>query len=190
MDAGRAIAHACHHVAEVAAELGVVIDRSDERVNRLLPCRLRILSRQQPAVDVDTTLIGHDVDYGMDLVGGKLGLLTLRKRYSDVSTQGIVRDTLAKALAAMAAIEAAPESSVKFDTSAVTIELFDRLLAPNTEEAFETRCKEIEPIADALYGAGAHTLARIHAEDPRKALSIRVAGEAADLATLIERLGE
>jgi len=134
-------------------------------------------------------LIGHDVDYGIDQVGGKWGLFTLRKRYRDVSTQQILRDTLVKSLAAMVALEAEPTCEVKFDTGSVAIEFFDRLLAPNTDEAFETRCKEIEPVADALYGAGAHEIMRAHAEDPRKALTICVAGESVDPATLIQRLG-
>lgn len=133
-------------------------------------------------------LIGHDVDYGLDLVGGQAGLLTLRKRYSGVSTTEIVRDTLGKALTAMAALEAEPETSVRFDTGAVTIELFDRLLAPNTDESFEIRRKEIEPVAGALYGAGRYELERVHAEDSRKALSIRLAGEAADAAAMLNRL--
>ena len=134
-------------------------------------------------------LIGHDVDYGLDLVGGQAGLLTLRKRYADVSTSDIARDTLLKALSAIAAVEAAPETDVRFDTGVVTLELFDRLHAPNAEEAYEGRAKEIEPVADALYGTGAHTISRAHADDPRKALSIRIAGEAADAATLLGRLG-
>jgi hypothetical protein len=133
-------------------------------------------------------LIGHDVDYGLDLVGGQAGLLALRKRYSGLSTAEVVSDTLKKGLAAMAAIEAEPEAKVAFDTSAVTIELFDRLRAPNSDDAFEARRKEIEPVADALYGAGAHEISRAHGEDARKALSLRVAGSAADTASLLSRL--
>jgi hypothetical protein len=90
-------------------------------------------------------LIGHDVDYGLDLVGGRA-------------------------------------------TSAVTIEFFDRLVAPNSADAFEARRKEIEPVADALYGAGAHEITRAHDEDARKALALRVAGSAADTASLLARL--
>jgi hypothetical protein len=133
-------------------------------------------------------LIGHDVDYGLDLVGGQAGLLTLRKRYSGLSTAEVVSDTLKKGLAAVAAIEAEPKAKVVFDTSAVTIELFDRLRAPNSDDAFEARRKEIEPVADALYGAGAHEISRAHGEDARKALSLRVAGSAADTASLLSRL--
>ena len=134
-------------------------------------------------------LIGHDVDYGLDLVGGMAGLLTLRKRYSGFSTAEVATDTLRKSLAAMAALESEAEAKVAFDTGAVTIELFDRLASPNTDSGFETRRKEIEPVADALYGAGGHEITRVHADDARKALSIRVAGEATDIATLMQRLG-
>jgi hypothetical protein len=133
-------------------------------------------------------LIGHDVDYGLDLVGGRAGLLTLRKRYSGLSTAEVASDTLKKALSAMAAIEAEPDARVAFDTSAVTIEFFDRLVAPNSADAFEARRKEIEPVADALYGAGAHEITRAHDEDARKALALRVAGSAADTASLLARL--
>jgi hypothetical protein len=133
-------------------------------------------------------LIGHDVDYGLDLVGGQAGLLILRKRYTGLSTAEVVTDTLKKGLAAMAALEAEADAKVTFDTSAVTIELFDRLTAPNSDEAFESRRKEIEPVADALYGAGSNQIARVHGEDARKALSLHVTGAVSDTATLIARL--
>ena len=134
-------------------------------------------------------LIGHDVDYGLDQVGGKTGLLTLRKRYTGLSTAEVARDTLVKALTTMRALEAEAGAAVSFDTGAVTFELFDRLLSPNSDESFETRRKELEPVADALYGAGAHEIERVHAEDPRKALALRVSGPAADCVTLLSRLG-
>ena len=133
-------------------------------------------------------LIGHDVDYGLDLVGGKVGLFTLRKRYTDVSTADIVRDTLKKALGAMVALEAESEVDVEFDASAVTLELFDRLASPNDDASFEARRKEIEPVADALYGPGAHAITRAHADDARKALSLHVAGSADGAASLLARL--
>src|SRR4029077_431582 len=45
-------------------------------------------------------LIGHDVDYGIDLAGGRTGLLTTRKRAGDAALVPLFRDTLSRALAA------------------------------------------------------------------------------------------
>ncbi len=44
-------------------------------------------------------LIGHDVDYGIDLAGGRTGLLTTRKRGSEADLSALFREALAKACA-------------------------------------------------------------------------------------------
>src|SRR5437867_2091884 len=66
-------------------------------------------------------LIGHEVDYGIDLGGGRTGLLTTRKRAGDAGLHELFRDTFAKAVAAARAIEADPGVAVRFATDAVEI---------------------------------------------------------------------
>src|ERR1700752_1933862 len=74
-------------------------------------------------------LIGHDVDYGIDLAGGRTGLLTTRKRAGDAGLAELFRDTLAKALAVARAIETDDTVSVRFAPDAIEISFPDRLAA-------------------------------------------------------------
>jgi hypothetical protein len=66
-------------------------------------------------------LIGHEVDYGIDLAGGRTGLLTTRKRGGDAGLPELFRDTLGKALAAARAIEADDAVSIRFAPDALEI---------------------------------------------------------------------
>jgi hypothetical protein len=132
-------------------------------------------------------LIGQDVDYGIDLAGGRTGLLTTRKRAGEGSLSGLFRDALAKALAAARAIESDDSVSVRFATGEIEVTLPDRLAAPNTELAFDLVRKELEPVARALFGAAVR-FENAAAQDPRRVLTLRVSGDDADLAAKFERL--
>src|SRR5258705_12223125 len=135
-------------------------------------------------------LIGHEVDYGIDLSGGRTGLLTTRKRGGDASTpDGLrspaarcaqladsFRDTLAKALAAARAIEADDTVSVRFAPDAIEIAFPDRLAAPNTSSAFDWVCKDLQPVANAVFGAAAR-FENAAGSDPRRLLMLRLFGD-------------
>jgi hypothetical protein len=132
-------------------------------------------------------LIGHDVDYALDLQGGSAGLLTVRKRYADLSTADVLRDTLSRALGAVEAIEEDGSTGVSFSTASVTVQCFDRLRTPNTDDGYEALRKAVEPVADVLYGAC--EIDRAHTDDARRPLALTLrSGDAADAATLIARL--
>jgi hypothetical protein len=134
-------------------------------------------------------LIGHDVDYGLDSVGGETGLLTTHKRHGDADLESVARDTLRNALAAVQAVEADPDVDIRFDTGRVTLHLIDRLKAPNTDEAYAQAVAALAPVAEKLF-AGGYSASRAHADDPRKSLAVTwVANEPADAATLLQRLG-
>lgn len=130
-------------------------------------------------------LVGHDVDYGIDLVEGRSGLLTTRKRNETLGVAELFRDTLARSLAAARAVEA--DSSLRFDTSEVQISFPDRGNAPNRAEVFEAVVKEIEALARAVFGDGAR-FDDVAGSEPRRMLTLRVGGDGADLATLAGRL--
>jgi hypothetical protein len=132
-------------------------------------------------------LIGHEVDYGIDLTGGRTGLLTVRKRAGDAELAALFRDTLAKALAAARAIEADPGVSVRFAVDEIEVAFPDRLSAPNTALAFDFASKEIQPAVRAVFGAGAR-IENGASSDPRRMLTLRVSGDDADLAAKIARL--
>jgi hypothetical protein len=132
-------------------------------------------------------LIGHEVDYGIDLAGGRTGLLTTRKRPGDANLAELFRDTLGKALAVARAIEADGTVSVRFAPDAVEIALPDRLAAPNNASAFDWACKELEPIAKSVFGVSAR-FENAGGSDPRRQLTLRLSGDGADLAAKAARL--
>lgn len=132
-------------------------------------------------------LIGHEVDYGIDLAGGRTGLLTTRKRADEVDLPGLFRDVLAKAFAAARAIEQDESVSVRFAVDAVEIAFPDRLAAPNNALAFDWVCKELLPVARAVFGAQAR-FENAAGSDPRRLLTLRLSGDGADLAAKIARL--
>jgi len=134
-------------------------------------------------------LIGHEVDYGIDFTGGRRGLLTVRKRGGSLPIAELLRDTLRKALTTARAIEAADDVDVHFATGAVQVQFPDRLVAPNADQSYEVAVKELEPVARELYGDG-FGIERQNAADPRQMLALRLSGDAADIATLLGRLGE
>ncbi|TMA34051.1 MAG: hypothetical protein E6J87_08335 [Deltaproteobacteria bacterium] len=132
-------------------------------------------------------LIGHDVDYGIEIVHGRTGLLTTRKRAGDEGLRALFRDALGRALAAAHAIESDPGVSLRFAADAVEVAILDRLAAPNTASAFELVSKEIAPIARAVFG-DAVKLENAAGDDPRRMLTLRVSGGAAELAAVAARV--
>lgn len=111
-------------------------------------------------------LIGHDVDYGLDSVGGRAGLLVVRKRYGRAELAEIVRDALAKAIACARAIEADGRTGLRFALDAVEVQLLDRLEAPNTAAAFDAAKSALASVF------GEHTIERANSDDARKPLAL------------------
>ena len=132
-------------------------------------------------------LIGHEVDYGIDLARGRTGLLTMCKRAGDQSLAALFRDALAKALAAASAIESDEASAVHFATGELEIAFPDRLGAPNTAAAFELASKELLPVARAVFG-DAVRLENAAADDPRRMLTLELKGGGGELAALSARV--
>jgi len=132
-------------------------------------------------------LIGHDVDYGIDLSGGRTGLLTTRKRSGEAELSALFRDALAKAFAAARALEHDETVSVRFAVDAVEIAFPDRLAAPNTASAFDLVSKELQPIAHAVFGSAAR-FEHASGSDPRRMLTLHLSGDGADLGAKIARL--
>lgn len=133
-------------------------------------------------------LIGHDVDYGLDLIGGKPGLLVRRKRYQGQgSLRDVLRETLRKAVLAIEAIKADGTTGVEFSAATVEITLVDRLLSPNTDAAAAQASREIEPVLGELYEEGFDL--RRGSADPRACLSLIASAKAAvDFDALLDRL--
>ncbi len=131
-------------------------------------------------------LVGHDVEYGMDYVGGRPGLLTVRKRRAEGTLGERLREVLALTVKAAAAIEADGSTGATFDTGELKITLLDRLVAPNTGGTLNACKDEIQQAVEDLYG-GAVTLE--HGDtDPRVCFNVTVrAASAPKLAELVKR---
>jgi len=134
-------------------------------------------------------LIAHEVDYGLDLTGGKPGLLVRRKRIDGSGDlAGILRDTLRKAAIAATALHTDGSTGVQLDAGTVEIALIDRLRAPNTPDALATATRHIEPVLGEIYPEGFE----MHqgSEDPRACLSLIATSTAAvDFESMLSRLG-
>ena len=130
-------------------------------------------------------LIGHDVDYGLDLVGGHSGLLVLCKREGERGLAELFRSALGRAAAAARALESADEVSVAFGADRLELVIFDRLEAPNTAECAEAVTKELEAVARDALGAELR-FEWVSGDDPRRALTLELSGAAPDLAALAE----
>jgi hypothetical protein len=83
-------------------------------------------------------LVCHDAFYGLDLSGGRLGLLYTRRTQSDGSTTGRLRSAYEAALLACRKLEQEPEFAgrLSFAPSDWELSVNDRLLAPNTDESW------------------------------------------------------
>ncbi len=133
-------------------------------------------------------LIGHDVDYSIDLTDGKPSLMVRRKRYEDSDDfAAILRDTLRKAAQAANALHADDAVSIEIDATTVEITLIDRLQSPNTAEAYAAATSEVEAVLNALYPAGFEL--RQGSDDPRDCLSLVATSKStADFASLAGNL--
>ena len=132
-------------------------------------------------------LIGHGSDYFMDDGEGRLGLLHNRKRSGfapDVRLEDLARRTLHAAV--LLEGDLALTGKLKFATGELLFRINDRLAGPNTDATFAALKPELEALGKKLFG-GACALARVGG--PKELFSVRLTGESAPLATLLERAG-
>ena len=136
-------------------------------------------------------LIGHDVDYGMDLTGGRAGLLVTAKRNQSEDLGELLRITLRRALVAMRVVEADTGAGVVFDTAVVEVRVLDRLMVSGSADAdFEQLRAVVETLLRDLYTGSEFDLQRAPAGDARQAVGLRLeAGAPLDSDAAIEQLG-
>ncbi len=120
-------------------------------------------------------LVGHEADIALDSSEGPLGLLYLRKRASEVPPARRFGDAFRAALAACARLEAEPAfgGSLRFEGGRALFIANDRLLAPNTGEAFALLRPDLEAALLEVYGGGKVELSHDLA-DPRRRLTVRI----------------
>ncbi len=132
-------------------------------------------------------LIGHGSDYFMDDGEGRLGLLHNRKR-SGFAPDARLEDLARRTLNAAALLEGdlTLTGKLKFAAGELLFRINDRLAAPNTDATFAAVKPELEALGNRLYG-GACALARVGG--PKQLFAVRITGESAPLATLLDRAG-
>ncbi len=135
-------------------------------------------------------LIGHDVDYGIDLGAGRAGLLVTRKRNSGLELALLLRDTLRSAFAAAAALELDGLRALDLDTGRLEIRVPDRLALRNDSGGAAALEQAARPLLAQLYGAAPLTLSHASGADPRALLALAVEVEGAGKASeLLAALG-
>lgn len=128
-------------------------------------------------------LIGHEVDYALDLEGGEPGLLLRRKRPTANQT---IAEQLMEAIAwarhAYLLLEQEPSWTrpLRFRTDLVELSFPDRRLAPNTPENWAKWESVVAAALQPFFPTAHLHLTRLHPE-PQRLLGYRVtiqAGEA------------
>jgi hypothetical protein len=100
-------------------------------------------------------LIGHEANYSLDNRANRLGLLYNRKAPLGRSDEENVAQAIRAALTACRKLEGELEFEGKliFDTGELEITINDRMLAPNTDEAFAS----LRPAIEGGIGLVAHS---------------------------------
>ena len=134
-------------------------------------------------------LVAHEGNLGMDLIGGKLGLLYYRKQPLDGDLAARLRACLGTALHACRLLEqdATLGGRVRFNAGSIEIFANDRLRAPNAPATYEAFQPTLDGLLRTLYGDAKCTIAR--PSDARARFGVTVGGPATTVDQLLSRLG-
>ncbi len=135
-------------------------------------------------------LVGHDVDYTLDLSEARPGLMVTRKRPAPSDLTEDIRQGVRHVLAAARALqrEADPHPPVRFRTDEIRVQVIDRLRFPQSADTVEAVRGAIEPLFAKLFDPSGVTIENA-AADVRLPVTLRVrASGAPPLDTLIARL--
>ncbi len=135
-------------------------------------------------------LVGHDVDYTIDLSEPRPGLMVTRKRPTLSDLAEDIQQGVRHVLAAARALQrkADPHPPVRFRTDELRVQVIDRLRFPQSADAVEAVRGAIEPLFAKLFDPSGFTIENA-ATDARMPVTLRVrAAGAPPLDTLIGRL--
>lgn len=135
-------------------------------------------------------LIGHEADYGLDLAGGRPGLVYTRKREGTAPLADLFGLALWRVVRAARLLETdeALGGRFTFRTDAFDVTFLDRLQAPNRPETAEAVREQLAPVLSELFAGREVWLERIE-NDPREPLTLRARIDAPEsLAALADRL--
>lgn len=115
-------------------------------------------------------LVGHEGDYALDLAGGIPSLRYTLKRDNDGSPRELVARSLRRLEGAVA--EAAG-AGIAVDVDTITVQVYDRLRAPNTPETAAALSDEIAAGVRDVIGDVGLSVAPV-SDDPRDAFGLRL----------------
>ncbi len=131
-------------------------------------------------------LIGHEANYSLDNMGGRLGLLYNRKAQLEGTTVEKLVQAAAAALTAARTLE--KENGLKFNGQEAQLIINDRLIAPNSLETFVALESDLKALFDRLYKGADYELN--HKPDARERFLVDVKAETSfDVETLLNNLG-
>ena len=122
-------------------------------------------------------LIGHEANYSVDNLEGRLGLRYNRKAVVAGTNQDRLEQAFRSAVRAAQRLEEDAPEGQKLAISGREIEMWinDRLLAPNREETRSTLGSELRKFLDKLLAGNPYTLSLD--PDPRRLLTARIASD-------------
>ena len=122
-------------------------------------------------------LIGHEANYSVDNLEGRLGLRYNRKAVIAGTNQDRLEQAFRSAVRAAQRLEEDAPEGQKLAISGREIEMWinDRLLAPNREETRSTLGSELRKFLDKLLAGNPYTLSLD--PDPRRLLTARIASD-------------
>ncbi|MEP6652747.1 MAG: hypothetical protein ABJA82_05285 [Myxococcales bacterium] len=133
-------------------------------------------------------LIGHGSDTFIDETGGRRGVMHSRKREAPAPEERL-GDAFRRALHAAMLLETEPAlaGTVRFSPNEFLFRINDRLLAPNTDQAFASMKAELDALGARMF-EGPYELGRVG--DAKSLFSVKLVSPApTTLATLLSRLG-
>ena len=135
-------------------------------------------------------LITHEINFAMDYGGGRFGLFAQRKLGQATTPQTRILELMRATVALGARLEADPRLAGKLRLEGGSFEFMsnDRLLAPNTKEAYTAHLPDVEAAAAVIYPGRVVSLRRVE-NDPRDRLTIRVEAGSIDMSELLESVG-
>jgi hypothetical protein len=119
-------------------------------------------------------LIGHQGNYSVDNVDGRLGVRYNRKAALEGSNQDRLQQAMQAALSACQRLENEPGlgGAVRFSGEGIEFFLNDRLLAPNTDSTRKAAEPDFEAFLKKLFRGAAYSASYL--SDPRRLFGFTV----------------
>jgi hypothetical protein len=137
-----------------------------------------------------TLLVAHEGNFGIDETGGRRGLAYYSKHELPGDLKDRIRTVAVTALKACRLLEQdeSINKGISFPGNELQIFSNDRLLAPNTDEAWSRLEPVVREFLDDLYAGQDYSINREN--DPRERLQVTVkVPEPVSVDTLLKRLG-